>query len=137
MLLQQYAPVIENRWFVNFNRLALKGFKSELESVKKGMATVSPTWTFEPGLTLQSTRDFKFTQDLLERGGQESYESGEPLSYIYYPIFDNWKETKKPVAVLSATIFWKSYFTGILPESVKVLAVVENSQGQTFTYEVE
>ena len=133
----QYAPVIENRWFVNFNRLAWKGFREQLSSILKGSATISAATSFQPGLDMQSTRDFKFTQELLQTGGSEKYEAGEPLSYIDYPVFDNWYSSKKAVAVLSATIFWKSYFTGILPEGVKVLAIVENNKGQSFTYKVE
>lgn len=130
----QYAPVIENRWFVNFNRLAWKGFREQLSSVLKGSATISQAWTYEPGLDMQSTRDFKFTQQLLHAGGSENYVAGEPLSYIDYPVFDNWSRSKKAVAVLSATIFWKSYFTDILPEGVQLVAVIENNQGQSFTY---
>lgn len=133
----QYAPIIENRFFVNFNRLAWKGFREQLNSIINGAATISQAVTYQPGLDIQSTRDFKFTQQLLQAGGGADYEAGEPLSYIDYPVFDNWSSNKKAVAVLSATIFWKSYFTGVLPEGVKVLAVIENNKGQSFTYQVE
>ena len=134
---EQYAPVIENRWFINFNRLALKGFQDQLSSILSGSAAISPALTFEPGLDMQSTRDFRFTQQLLQAGGTEQYVAGEPLSYIDYPVFDNWSDSKKAVAVLSATIFWRSYLTGVLPENVKLIAVIENNKEQAFTYKIE
>lgn len=65
----QYAPVIENKYFLNFNQLADEQFYREVQSVLAGKAVISKTVTFEPGLDFQSTRDFTFTRELLSAGG--------------------------------------------------------------------
>lgn len=135
----QYAPVIPNRWFVNFNRLAWKGFNKEAELLMgEQEAVLSEAWTFEPGLDFQSTRDFTFTSELLEAGGNDYYEPGEPLGYIYYPVFEHFGAGAKTVSILSATVYWKTYFQGILTDNVKgVICVVKNSVGQAFTYKID
>jgi len=139
----QYAPVIPNRWFVNFNRLAWNGFGAQLETLLQAKATLSETITFVPGLDYQSTRDYAFFDQLLRAGASgQSYNPGEPLSYIFYPIlqdFDDGNDPHNPkvVAILSATVNWKSYFQDILPDSAQgIVCVVRNSAGQAFTYQV-
>ena len=135
----QYAPVIENRWFINFNRLAVPGFEDEVKPVQNDRkAVLSRTWNFATGLDFQSTRDNEYTQELFEAGGNEDYIPGEPIGYIHYPVFDTFDKVKRQtVAVLTATVYWRSYFQNILPDSVRgVLCVVENSLGQSFTYQI-
>ena len=115
----QYAPVITNRWFVNFNRLAFDFFEKESQGLLEGKAAVSSTQSFNPGLDFQSTRDFTFLSDLLEAGGNlEGYTPGEPIGYIYYPIFRNFESDSDAgddddvVAILMMTVYWKDYFQG-------------------------
>lgn len=127
---------------MNFNRLSDNGFAEELAIVKhKKKATLSPSFFFEPGIDLQSTQDFEFTDELLQAGpgagaSSKNYES-EPLSYIHYPIFDKFGPEQNTTAVLSATVFWTGYFANVLPENVKgIVAVVENNE-QTFTYRID
>ena len=108
----QYAPVIQNRWFVNFNRLAYEHFADDSQAIMDGKAAVSRTQSFNPGLDFQSTRDFTFTNDLLTAGGnQDGYTPGEPIGYIYYPVFEDF-HNKKVVSILMMTVYWKSYFRG-------------------------
>jgi len=92
---------------------SLDGFAEELEILEKRQATVSKleTWTFVKGLDFQSTLDFEFTNEILKKNGIE-YESGEPLSYIQYPVFDKIGREGKTAGVLSATVYWKSYLLG-------------------------
>lgn len=72
----QYAPVIENKWFLNFNQLADETFFREAQSVLDGFSVISETKTFVPGLDFQSTLDFTFTEELLAAGGFGQYEEG-------------------------------------------------------------
>ena len=134
----QYTPAIPNRWPVNFNRLSSEGFSAELRTVRRQTATLSSTLTYKPGLDFQSTRDFEFTNQLFEAGDVGVYESGEPLGYIHYPVFDTYNVTdRETVAILTATVYWKSYFQDILSDTVTgIVCVIENSLGQAFTYEV-
>lgn len=135
----QYSPVIQDRYFVNFNRLAWDGFVYEAEAVERKKAVLSATWNFEPGLDFQSTQDFNFMDELLSAGGSGTYEPGEPIGYLHYPVFDTFDhDTKKTVAIVTATVYWRSYFQGILPDNVEgIHCVVENSLGQVFTYQVD
>lgn len=62
----------------------------------------------------------------------------EPTAALFYPIFDSFfKEERKVVAVISISMFWKLYFTEILPSTVRgMVCVISNSLGQTFSYRV-
>jgi hypothetical protein len=112
----QYAPVIMDTYFVNFNRLSWKGFVHESESVLRGKVTMSSPFTFDSGIDYQSTRDYNFNNQLLQASNRkDGYEFGEPLGYIHYPIFDKLDtDNPKVVAILTATVYWKGYFEGIL-----------------------
>ena len=140
----QYAPVIPNRWFLNFNKLADGLFYREVKTslLKKGKSVISKAQTFEEGLDFQSLKDFRFTQELLSAGGYGQYQPGEPIGYIHYPVFETLDRPSAehgdvddpPVAIITATVYWKSYFQGILPENTNgIVCVVENDQ-QAFTY---
>ena len=101
----QYTPVIANKWFVNFNQLADAQFKREIQPLlNSGKAVISATDTILPGLDFQSTKDFEFTEELLAAGGFGQYEPGEPIGYIYYPVFEDLEDrttsgNTSPVAV--------------------------------------
>ena len=106
----QYAPVITNRYFINFNRQTMQDFKYELEAIMRKKAVFSKAFTYVPGLDFQSTRDFSFMNELLYAGENGSYESGEPIGYMYYPIFENVDydlEKDVPVGLVMATVYWK------------------------------
>ena len=64
---------------------------------------------------------------------------GDPMSYIYVPIFDSFDaERRRPVAVLMGTVNWGIFFRHVLPENVRgVTLVVENSCDGSFTYEID
>jgi hypothetical protein len=146
----QYAPVIPNKWFINFNQLADEQFHREVvDSVLTlGKSVISKTQTFEPGLDFQSTKDFSFIQELLAAGGNGQYQPGEPIAYIHYPVFQSFAHqkdgdgngssspsmTSPVVAVVSATVYWRSYLQNILPRGTNgIVAVIQNNE-QAFTY---
>jgi class 3 adenylate cyclase len=61
--------------------------------------------------------------------------AGEPVSSVFYPVFDTFDKNREVVAILSSNVLWERFFTGILPPSSKgVVCVVENSCGGIFTY---
>ena len=94
--------------------------------------------TYVPGLDQQSTLDFTFMDQLLKAGKNGNYQAGEPVGYIYYPIFEEIdQDDTEPVGLVMATVYWKSFFQGILADNIRgVICVVENSAGQKFTYKV-
>eukprot|EP00522_Entomoneis_paludosa_P005525 CAMPEP_0172451200 /NCGR_PEP_ID=MMETSP1065-20121228/9326_1 /TAXON_ID=265537 /ORGANISM="Amphiprora paludosa, Strain CCMP125" /LENGTH=1301 /DNA_ID=CAMNT_0013203121 /DNA_START=227 /DNA_END=4132 /DNA_ORIENTATION=+ len=132
----QYAPAIENRWFVNFNQLADAQFRRDTKAVlQQGKAVISSTETFVPGLDFQSLKDFTFMEQLLQAGGYGQYEPGEPIGYIHYPVFESLEvDDKKVVAIITVVVYWKTYFENILSEETNgIVCVVENDK-QVFTY---
>ena len=118
------------------NRLAVDGFAQEVQSTFEGKASISRTWSYKPGLDFQSTRDFAFTQELLQAAGT-TYLADEPIVYVHYPVRKDFTSARETVAVVTATVYWKTYFEGILSkEAAGLLCVVQNSLGQSFTYRV-
>ncbi|CAB9524302.1 Guanylate cyclase [Seminavis robusta] len=69
-------------------------------------------------------------------GHLKEYE-GDPMSQVFFPIFDSFTENRKPVAVMIAWVHWLSYFQDVLPSSMDgVLVVLGNSCTGNFTYEI-
>ncbi|CAJ1942462.1 unnamed protein product [Cylindrotheca closterium] len=62
----------------------------------------------------------------------------DPISAIYYPVFDNNSEDRELVGLLVSEIAWTHFFEDALPKSAKgLVCVVENACGQTFSYKVD
>lgn len=141
----QYTPVIQNKWFINFNQLADAQFYREVVSsvLIMGKAVISKTEYFEPGLDFQSTKDFDFIEELLAAGGNGRYQPGEPIAYIHYPVresLEHWDENKNStsqnpvVAIVSATVYWRTFLQNILPEDTNGITVVIKNNEQAFSY---
>jgi signal transduction histidine kinase len=64
----------------------------------------------------------------------------DPLSFIAHPVFDSFREDRKLVGVIAASIYWKMIFSQILPSSdshTGIFCVLENDYNQTLTYRVD
>lgn len=135
-VLWQYSPVVADRSMINFNLFSSKNFAKETSALlDHRQATVSYTYDFENGGNL--TRYEDFTNELLKKK-LSGYKTGEPIGYIYYPVFDNFEHNSSTVAIISALVDWKSYFEHILPEGVNgMICVVENTAGQAFTFQID
>jgi hypothetical protein len=116
--------------------MASKGFTNMAQSLYEGFAVLSTTFTIVPGLDVQSSSDYFFVNEMLEAGQEGSYGVGEPLSYIYYPVFQDF-ENETLVAGLESMVYWRSYFEFVLPEKVHgVIVVVKNTNNESFTYQI-
>ena len=63
--------------------------------------------------------------------------TGDPMSSIYIPVFDDFTADRKTVGIIVAVINWATYFTNVLPEnSEPVCVILENACDGPFTYEV-
>ncbi|CAB9511299.1 Receptor-type guanylate cyclase gcy [Seminavis robusta] len=66
----------------------------------------------------------------------EQYE-GDPMSQVFFPIFNSFEDDREPVAVMVAWISWISYFQDQLPKSLQGVHVVLHSTcSGDFTYEI-
>jgi len=135
----QYSPVVpNNNYFINFNQLVDDDFQEDFPILtEKKNAVLARTESYQAGLDFQSTRDLEFTQEVLQISGYGTYQQGEPIGFLHYPVFESSQERDKVVAVLTATVYWKSYFQNILPDSaIGIICVVENEE-QQFTYRID
>ncbi|CAJ1963743.1 unnamed protein product [Cylindrotheca closterium] len=135
----QYSPVVvDNNYYINFNQLVDEQFQLDFPILtEKKNAVIARAESYQQGLDFQSTRDLEFTQEVLRIGGYGTYEAGEPIGFLHYPVFQSSSSRDKVVAILTATVYWKSYFQNILPETAQgIICVVEN-EDQQFTYKID
>ena len=95
--------------------------------------------TGPPGSNSNSDRTTAFLATLqsISKGAKVDY-LGDPMAYLYLPVFDSFNETKrKLVAVIISVIHWQSYFTKLLPSNIEGITVVlESTCDGFFTYEI-
>jgi hypothetical protein len=64
--------------------------------------------------------------------------TGEPITQIYIPVFDSYDENRTVVALIHASINWKSYFANIMSSNVKpIMIVLANTCQGPFTYIID
>jgi hypothetical protein len=133
----QFAPVTADRSIINGNMFADEAFSTESAPVlDKQRAALSRVHMYNSSAAKQGGFAGSI-HGLLKAQNRVSPEN-EPYANIYFPIFEYMDRNSLPVAILSTTVFWKNYFVNILPEGVEgVVCVVENSKGQTFTYQID
>ena len=73
----------------------------------------------------------------IKHGTNIKYE-GDPFSYVFFPIFDTFDETKrKTVAVMFTAINWRVYFENLLPDNiVGVNLVLDNGCDTQVTFTI-
>lgn len=66
---------------------------------------------------------------------QEGLILGDPVSMVYFPLYDTLDVSRTMVGTMVASIYWSDYLRNILPsDSGQFVAVLENDCGQAFTY---
>lgn len=69
-------------------------------------------------------------------------DGGGIASSMVIPVFDSWNEERRQVAgVLNVMVYWQRYLDCLLPDveesqNAPLMAVLENTCGQSFTYEI-
>jgi len=132
----QFAPAIPNTFLINLNRFASGNFAMLSESILNGRGAITLPWAIDPNGDLRADNEYGFVNQMLTASQGASYGLGEPLSCMYYPIFDTFSPRKpKVVATLEGMVYWRSYFERVLPEKVRgMVVVVKNNYNMSFTY---
>ena len=80
-----------------------------------------------------------FASIISYKAGEEIKYMGEPMSSVFYPIFDSYDfQSRKPVAVLMSVISWADFLREILPPGTDgVLVVIENTCDGAFSYRID
>lgn len=64
--------------------------------------------------------------------------TGEPISNLYYPVFDTFDSNREVVGMFYTTIFWREFFFDMLSdEAGSIICVIANDCGGTVTLEIE
>lgn len=76
--------------------------------------------------------------------GQYRHQDGneyldDPTSFLLYPIFDSFNATNRTLsAYLVVQLYWRLFFTNVLPQTAKgIIVVIESSYNQTLSYGVD
>jgi class 3 adenylate cyclase len=133
----QTSPAIPDTKIVNFNVASSAVFSDGLmEAISSSQGVISKSSilddTSDPAGYIRSLVDA-----LLEARGNlldkpVSTYQGEPISTMYYPVFDGFDENKKIVSLLLTLVDWQTYLSGI--DADGVVCILENVCGQQFTY---
>lgn len=139
----QVSPILPGQTFnINFNMLSRPIYAGGLQAALKSSKAV-----FDTAIDLRdpnSDTDWTSASDLFlfiltysQYRHQISDFSSDPVTNMMYPVFDNFSPERKLVGVILTSLYWNLYFQNILPESaIGIVAVLENTQGQMFTYEI-
>jgi class 3 adenylate cyclase len=136
--LWQISPVLPGMtWMVNMDMLSIKSFAGGISAVLEGKGTVlgevSNLHSSNESPTLQAR-----LHEILTSEGPEKTPAAEPISPLFYPIYDHYESDSKIVAVLTTMFSWRYYFTDVLsPRTKGIVCVVENVCGQSFTYQID
>ena len=138
----QQSPVVTTwKASYNFNSLTLPAnsiaYKGVIES---GMAVIDNA----ANLRNENLGNASIYVQLILASSQYRYDKnkallGDPTSTLGYPVFDSFNHTtRKVVGVLSTNLYWKIHLQDILPPNAHgIICVIENSNGQNFTYKID
>ena len=60
---------------------------------------------------------------------------GDPVSKVYFPIYNDFGKDRVPVAIMLAWIRWADYFENVLPSTLEgIMFVLQDSCGGQYTY---
>ena len=109
------------------------------EVVRTSQAVLSVANNFQKDVHIQNVLDRYLTAGQY-RHHRETY-IGDWVSPLGYPVFNNFKteeEGRELVGILYSNIYWRLFLDDILPPNVQgVIAVIENSNNQTFSYRLD
>lgn len=123
---QHFPPVPE---LVNFNLLRHEKFHEDISAVLKSSdAVIGQIWD-----TSKETKEF--TEFLTPWVHGTGLNPKEPVTKIYYPIFDNLSQKHKVVGLVAILINLSEFFSNVLShEHDGLIVVLSNECNQTYSY---
>ncbi|CAB9528546.1 Receptor-type guanylate cyclase gcy [Seminavis robusta] len=131
------SPVVKG--LVNFNLGSLPTWLEEIAtSMQKNAVVIGRMLTPPPGNALHAGFLTRFFATLLSiKYAKPTEYQGDPFSYVFFPIFNNFDHNHTSVAVLFTVINWATFFENLLPDNIMgVTLVLENGCDQPFTYTI-
>jgi hypothetical protein len=132
----QMSPVLPLEYLLNLDLLTFplvsKGYQSAIDS---GEAVIDAATSLKDDGSADVFNEFLALGQY--RHDKEGFQ-GDPLSPTTYPVFDSFGEDRKVAALLATNIYWRLYFTDVLPPGVVgIICVLENTANQTFSFQVD
>jgi hypothetical protein len=79
----------------------------------------------------------RYAQLLSIAAGQDKKYLGDPMTYVYIPIFDSFRDDRKPKAVMIGLFNWARFFENVVPPHVRgVDVVLHNPCYESYTYQI-
>lgn len=131
-----FSPSIPAYNLVNYNSFTHPTRARELKAIVQAQTPLlSAAGDFRENDPLTANRKSVMNLFLNRwRNGTFEYEAG-PVSDVYIPIFDSFGSNGRLAQIMTAYVYWQSYFTHVLPEGQNgIVAILENTCGQAFTY---
>lgn len=105
-------------------------------AVENKAATMGGTINFDPSeipnpgeMVISST---------LNLWGFEGVAGNDPIAFVNHPVFETLDKKSKTVGFMTMYIHWRRFFVDILPANAEgVLAVVENTCNETFSFRID
>jgi hypothetical protein len=134
----QTSPVFHKGSDVNQNLLMSPLRKGLNDSYYTESVVIGEFVSAEPGDIHSTNPETAMMALLLSSAHNEPVEyAGDPMSHIFFPIFNSFRPNRKSVAVMSAWIHWMSYFKDILPSTLTgIYVVLHDSCSGAFTFEI-
>jgi hypothetical protein len=108
---------------LNTGRVVLGGMETGTPGGIKDSTPNSPTRRYAQLLSIAKGREIEYL--------------GDPMTYVYIPIFDSFGDGRKPEAVMTGFFNWGIFFEDILPPHVVGIDVVlENHCYGAYTYRI-
>ena len=125
---------------VNFDMKSWFEYTKEISACLETKETVLGKLTTAPPGDISSdnpaTKSFATVRSVANR--ETTYYDGDPMSNIFFPVFDTFEEDKKVVAMINMLFNWASYFDDILPDNVRgVTVVLSNACDEQWTYRID
>ena len=120
----QTSPTPSKLTTINYNLLSHPIFWKAIDTSIESKQAI-----FSEALNLKASSD-SFT------GTAEDY-ARDPISVLYYPVFDQFSANRTVVGMLATEMVWTYFFEGVLPDSARgIICVVENACNQQFSFQI-
>ena len=124
---------------LNENIMRTDAVDGALVSLETESVVISEFLTAPPGDMDSEDPRTAFFALLLSTAAQEKVVyQGDPMSRVFYPLFDSFRDNRTTVGTLIAWINWGNYFERVLPKTILGIDVVlqDSCQG-AFTYRID
>jgi len=136
----QTSPVFHGGSDVNENLLKSSSMisKAMTASYYSASVVIGEFITSEPGdMHASNPQTARIAMMMSAAENKDVEYAGDPISQIFIPIFDSFRDDRKSVAIMGAWIHWSSYFQNILPSSLRGIDVVmHDTCSGSYTYKI-